>query len=59
MSLAEPDTAPGRRWKSWETAPIRAVDTVGVGLLRVWYGDSADPRFPVAQAVHRASPRAG
>ena len=50
-------TAPGRRWTPWETASIRAVDTVGIGLLRVWYGDSTDPRFPAAQAIRRACPK--
>ena len=38
MPLAEPDAASGRRWKSWETVSIRAVDTVGIEplRLRVW-----------------------
>ena len=54
VPLAAAGSHPGRRWTPSETASLRAVDTVGIGLLRVRYGDSADPRFPPPQAVWRA-----
>lgn len=57
--LAAADPYPGRRWNPWEFATIWAVDTVGIGLLRVRYGDAADPRFPAPRAVRRARPGAG
>ena len=36
VGLAEVVAAPGRRWKPWENASTRAVDTVEIGPLRVW-----------------------
>ena len=33
VPLAEVDSTPGRRWNSWENAPIHGVDTARIGLL--------------------------
>ena len=45
---AEADPAPGRRWNTWEIAPIHGVDTAGIGLLRVRVWRFRRPRIPGA-----------
>ena len=47
-TLAEAGSHPGRRWKPWETASIRAVDTAGIGPLRVQSWRFRRPKIPAA-----------
>ena len=51
MPSPEADPTPGRRWKSWDIAPIHGVDTAGIGFLRVGHGDSCPATNGAGRAV--------